>query len=171
MDRILGLDPQLLFDAVLTGINMFILFFVASYMFFNPARDFINKRKEKIKGELDFAKTEKEEAIALKEEYDTKMKNVQAEADAILSEARKKAMKKEADIIEEAKQEASRIVDRANAEIALERKKALEDVKQEMITIASMMAGKVVSANMNVEIQDSMVEETLNEIGENTWLS
>ncbi len=40
-----------------------------------------------------------------------------------------------------------------------------------MITIASMMAGKVVSANMNVEIQDSMVEETLNEIGENTWLS
>jgi F-type H+-transporting ATPase subunit b len=158
-------------DALWTGLNMFILFFVASYMFFNPARDFLNKRKEKIKGELEFAATEKQEAIALKEEYDAKIKQVQAEADAILSDARKKAMKKEADIIDEAKEEAARIIDRANAEIALERKKALEDVKQEMITIASMMAGKVVSANMNVEIQDSMVEETLNEIGENTWLS
>ena len=171
MDRILGLDLQLIMDALWTALNIGILFFVASYMFFNPARDFINKRKEKIKGELDFAKTEKEEAIALKEEYDAKIKAVQQEADDIVSEARKKAMKKEEDIIDEAKQEAARIVDRANAEIALERKKALEDVKQEMITIASMMAGKVVSANMNVEIQDSMVEETLNEIGENTWLS
>ena len=42
-------------------------------------------------------------------------------------------------------------------------------MKQEMITIASMMAGKVVSASMNAQIQDELVDETLSEIGNETW--
>ena len=60
---------------------------------------------------------------------------------------------------------------RANNEIELEKKKAVDDMKQEMISIASLMAGKVVSASMNTEIQDTLVDEALNEIGEQTWQS
>ena len=47
----------------------------------------------------------------------------------------------------------------------------MDDVKQEMITIASLMAQKVVSANMDTAIQDALVEETLKEMGESTWQS
>ena len=52
MDRLIGFDPQLLHDAVLTGINIFILFFALSYLLFNPVRDVLEKRKQKIAGEL-----------------------------------------------------------------------------------------------------------------------
>lgn len=171
MERLLGFDLQLLADALFQGINIFILFFALSYLCIDMVRDFVKKRQDKIKGELEFAATEKNDAVALKEEYDAKLKNINAEADEILDAARKKALKKEAEIIEEAKQEAARILARAENEIELEKKKALEDVKQEMISIASLMAAKVVAANIDTTIQDSMVDETLKEIGENTWLS
>ncbi|MDO5409915.1 MAG: F0F1 ATP synthase subunit B [Lachnospiraceae bacterium] len=169
--RLFGLDLQTLADAFFTGINIFILFLAFGYLCIDMIRDFIRKRQDKIKGELDFAASEKQDAIALKEEYDAKLRNVNLEANEILDEARKKALKKEAEIIDQAKQEAARILARAENEIELEKKKALEDVKQEMISIASLMAAKVVSANIDTAIQDSMVDETLKEIGENTWLS
>lgn len=171
MWRLFGLDLQTLADAAITALNIFILFFAVSYLCIDMVRDFVKKRQDKIKGELDFAASEKQDAIALKEEYDAKLKNINAEADEILDSARKKALKQQNEIIDQAKQEASRILARAENEIELEKKKALEDVKQEMISIASLMAAKVVAANIDTKIQDSMVDETLKEIGENTWLS
>ena len=84
---------------------------------------------------------------------------------------RKKAKKQEADILAEAREEANRIVDRANREIELEKKKALEDMKTEIVSIASLMAEKAVAASMDVKIQDSLIEETLKEMGESTWQS
>ena len=47
----------------------------------------------------------------------------------------------------------------------------MDDMKQEMIQIAALMAQKVVAASINTEIQDTLVEETLKEIGESTWQS
>ena len=48
---------------------------------------------------------------------------------------------------------------------------ALEDVKTEIVSIASLMAGKAVAASMDVKIQDSLIQETLKEMGESTWQS
>ena len=53
----------------------------------------------------------------------------------------------------------------------LEKKHAMDDMKQEMIQIASLMAQKVVAASIDTNIQDTLVEETLKEMGESTWLS
>ena len=80
-------------------------------------------------------------------------------------------MKTENEIVAEAKEEAARIITRANNEIELERNRALDDMKQEMIQIASLMAQKAVAASITTDIQDTLVEETLKEMGESTWLS
>ncbi len=165
------LTPQLLHDAVLSMIAVFTLFLVASHFLFNPVRDMMRKRQEKIKDELDDAKLNQEEAQRLKAEYEEKLRNVEKEAEEILSAARKKALANETKIIAEAKEEAARIRDRAITEAELEKKKVADDVKKEMISIASVMAGKVVSASINTVMQDSLIEETLKEIGDTTWLS
>ena len=91
--------------------------------------------------------------------------------DQILSEARKKATENEAKIIASAREEAAGIIQRANNEAQLEKKRVMDEVKQEMISIASLMAGKVVASNIDTTIQDSLIEETLKEIGDSTWLS
>lgn len=171
MERLFNLDAQLLFDAALLAISMFVLFTFLSYMLFNPVRDMLEKRKQRIADNQEAAKKEKAEAIAYKDEYEKKLKEVDKEAQEILSEARKKAIKNEGQIIAEAKEEAARIIARANKEAELEKKRAMDDMKQEMISIASMMAGKVVSTNIDTTIQDSLLEETLKEMGESTWQS
>ncbi len=165
------LKPQLLADALLSLIAIFVLFIALSYFLFNPARKMLNARKEKIKGELDDAAQDREEAKVLREEYEAKLKDINQEAEAILSEARKKALQNENQIIADAKEEAHRILERARTEAELEKKKCIDDVKKEMISIASVMAGKVVAASIDTTVQDSLVEETLKEMGESTWLS
>ena len=158
-------------DELLTGINIFILFFALSYLLFNPARAFLEKRRQKIAGDLAEAADNKKTAQELKAEYESKLKEINKEADMILAEARKKAMIKETDILDEARAEAARIIERANRQVELERKKALDDMKQEIVSIASLMAGKVVASSIDVKVQDSLIDETLKEMGESTWLS
>lgn len=166
-----GLDIQLVADTILLAISVFVLFMLMSYLLFNPARDLLEKRKQKIREDIDTAEKDKKDAAELKAEYDEKLKSVDKEAEAILSEARKKAKKSEAKIIDEAKEEAARIIERANQEVELEKKHAIDDMKQEMIQIASLMAGKVVAASIDTTVQDQLVDETLKEMGDETWLS
>ena len=167
--RVFDLDLQLLADSALMIVAVFVLFLIASYLLFNPVRDMMAKRQAKIKGELDDA--DKEDAAALKAEYEEKLKNVDKEAEEILSDARKRALANENRIVADAKEEASRIIERAKVEAALEKEKAADDMKREMVVLASMIAGKVVKASIDTTVQESLVNETLKEIGESTWQS
>ena len=166
-----NLDAQLLFDTILLAVAVFFLYLLMSYLLFNPARKLLKDRQNGIENDIEDAKKDKESAAALKAEYESKLKDVDKEAEVILSEARQKALKNENKIIDEAKQEAARIIKRAQEEAELEKKHAMDDMKQEMVQIASLMAEKVVSASINKQIQDTLVEETLKEMGESTWLS
>lgn len=169
--RVFDLDLQLLADSALMIVAVFVLFLIASYLLFNPVRDMMAKRQAKIKGELDDAAKDKEDAAALKAEYEEKLKNVDKEAEEILSDARKRALANENRIVADAKEEASRIIEREKVEAALEKEKAADDMKREMVVLASMIAGKVVKASIDTTVQESLVNETLKEIGESTWQS
>lgn len=171
MERLFDLDFQLVADATLTIIAIFFLFLIMSYFLFNPARKVLIDRKEKIKGELEDAKVNQETAQRLKAEYEEKLKNIDKEAEEILSEARKKALANENKIVAEAKEEAARIIERARVEAELEKQKLSDDVKKEIIAIASVMAGKVVSASIDTTVQERLIDETLKEMGDSTWLN
>lgn len=169
--RLFDLDFQLLHDAMLSVIAVIALFVILSYFLFNPVRGMLEKRKNKIKEELDTAAADQAAAAKLRADYESRLKNIDKEAEVLLSEARKKAMANESKIIAEAKEEARNIIQRAIVEAELEKKKAADDMKREMVVIASLMAGKVVSAAIDTTVQEGLIEETLKEIGESTWLS
>ena len=166
-----NLDAQLLFDTILLAIAVFFLVIIMSNLLFNPARKLLKDRQERIQNDINDAIEDKESAAALKAEYEGKLKEIDKEAEVILSEARQKALKNEAKIIDDAKAEASRIIKRAQEEALLEKKHAMDDMKQEMVAIASLMAEKVVAASIDTTIQDTLVEETLKEMGDSTWQS
>lgn len=170
-ERLFGLDAQLLFDAFVLAVDMFVLFFFVSYFMLNPIRALLNKRKERIASDRAQAEADKLDAGKLKEEYEAKIKDIQVEAEGILSEARRRALKNEERIVAEAKEEAARIIAHAKSEAELEKKKAADDIKKEVIEVATLMAGKVVAASVDTATQNALIEETLKEIGEETWLS
>lgn len=169
--RLFDLDFQLFHDAALMIIAVVALFLIMSYFLFNPAREFLQKRQEKIRAELEDAKNNQEESRALKAEYDEKLKNIDKEAESILADARKRALANENRIIAAAKEEAAAIIERAREEAKLEKQKMADEVKKEIVAVAALMAGKVVASTVDVAIQDSLIDETLKEIGDSTWLS
>lgn len=171
MERLFNLDAQLIFDACTLAIAMFVLFTFLSYMLFEPVRNVLEKRRQAVADEQENAAKDREEAALYKAEYEKKLKEIDKEAEQILSAARKKAMQNEAKLIAGAKKEAARILARADAQIEQERRHALDDMKQEMISIASMMAAKAVSSSMDVKVQEELLDKTLKEMGENTWQS
>lgn len=170
-ERMFGIDWQLLADSTLTIIAVFALFAIMSYFLFNPARKMLNDRKEKIRGELDDAKKNMDEARNLREEYEGKLKGIDKEAEEILSDARSKGLANQNKIIADAKEEAARILERARVEAQLEKQKMSDDIKKEIITVASAVAEKVVTASIDTTVQEELVDETLKEMGESTWQS
>lgn len=169
MERLFNLDWQLLADSCLSIIAVFVLFLAMSYFLFNPARQMLNARKKKIHDELEDAKQNMETAQSLKAQYEEKLKEIDKEAESILSDARKRALANENQIVAEAKEEASRIIERAKVEAQLEKQKMSDEVKKEMVVLASMVAGKVVAASIDTTVQEQLVNETLKEIGDSTW--
>lgn len=169
MERLFGLDYQLIADACLMIIAIFFLVLVMSYYLFDPARKLLNDRKEKIRSELEEAKESRESALELKTEYEAKLKEIDKEAEGILSDAHKRALANENQIIAQAKEEASHIIERARVEAELERQKMADEVKKEIIQVASMMAAKLVKESIDPAMQARLIDETLKEMGEGTW--
>ncbi len=169
--RVFGIDEVLLQGVIIQGLSIFLLFMFLSYVLFEPVKKLLANRTERIKNNIESATKDKEDAAKLKEEYDAKIKGIDKEAEAILSEARKKAKKKENDIIAGANEEAARIVARSNQEIELEKNRVIDEVRREMIAIATVMAEKIVGASIDEAKQEALIEETLKEMGDSTWLS
>ena len=181
--RLFGLDYQLLFDAAITAINVFILFLLLSVILFNPVRNMLKKRQDKITSDRETANQSREEALAMKAEYEEKLKAANKEAELILSDARKTAVHNEQKIIDEAKEEAARIIERANKEVPygpwyeayipdkaeLEKQKAADDVKQQIVAVSAMIASKLIAKSIDESESNAIIEQTLNEMGENTW--
>ncbi len=170
-DRIFGLDAQLIFQLIFTGIAIFLLFMAASYLLLDPVRKKLNDRKEKVMREQREALENREAALRMREEYDGKLREINKTAEQILSDSRKKAMQRENEIILNAREEAGRIIAGAKEEAALEQKKVNDEVKQEIISVASLLSEKLVAASLDEEKQNALIEQTLREIGDDTWQS
>ena len=119
MERLINFDPQWINDVVITGINIFILFFAMSYLLFNPARDYLEKRRKKIAGDLETAKSSRESALALQAEYEEKLRSIDKEAEAILDKARENAKREQEELVSNASKELVDMAVTAAEKIAL----------------------------------------------------
>lgn len=169
--HIFDLNAQLINDIIIQGIAIFILFFFLSNVLFEPVKKVLANRTEKIKNDIESAAKDKEDAAALKAEYDEKLKSIDKEKEEILATARKKAQKREAEIVEEANAEAARILSRANQEIELEKSKVSDEMRKEIVRVATAMAAKIIEQQIDESKQDALIEDTLKEMGGSTWLS
>ena len=105
----------------------------------------LKKMQDKITNDRATAKADRESALALKQEYEEKLKAIDKEAESILSEARKVAKHNETKIVEEAKAEAARIIERANTEAELEKQKCAHEEKQQINPLTQQNPAKEVA--------------------------
>jgi len=169
--RILGFDQQLLIQTGIHMITGLLLFAILGKLLFKPVKDILVKRKETIANEYETIKRETETALALKKGYELKISEINKEAEDILTQARQAAVTQENKILHEARQEADRIHARAALAIEREKEKARDDVRKEIIEVATLMASKFVAASMTELARNELFEKAINEMGEETWLN
>lgn len=169
METLFSLDAQLLFQGALLAVSVFLLFVALSYLLFEPARRLMEQRKRRIAEDLAQAQLQKQEAEDYKTEYKNKRAQADAEAEALLQKSRQRAYHQERALLDEAMEKVTERKEQARKEIALERQQARETMKKEMLSLAQMLTEKVIAASINENIQNSLVEETLKEMSEQTW--
>ena len=101
--------------------NLLILYFVLKKFLFVPIKNMIDSRQKEVDDMYSDAEVAREEAIGLKGEYESRLESAKEESEEILKNAHRRATLKEEEILREAKDEAARIIERAEAECELNR--------------------------------------------------
>lgn len=170
-DFVIIFEPELIPQIALHMLTVLILFGALGYLLFKPVRTILENRKNEIAGEYKRIEEDTEAVATLKTEYEGKLKNINTEADQILAHARKRAIEREDEIVKEAKAEAERLMKRAHLEIEREKEQKKDEMRREIIEVATVMASKFVAASISEEQKDSLVKETLTGMGDSTWLN
>ena len=147
--------------------NLFLQLFVVKKFFLNKILAILDARREAADKEIVDAKNAREEAMTIKATYEENMRQSKAKADALLISAQQTAALRGEEIIQDAQRAAVQIKQKAEADIAQEKKKAINDAKNEISEMALAIAGKVVGRELNAADQSSLVDSFINGLGDN----
>jgi len=145
--------------------NLFIQLFLAKKFFLDKVKAILDQRREAADKEITDAKAAREEAEAIKRTYEQNMREARAKADDLLLNAQRTANSRSEEIIGQAQQAAAQIKQKAASDIEMEKKKALNDAKNEISGLALAIAGKVVARELNGADQEQMIDRFIDELG------
>lgn len=149
-----------------TIINTLILFLVLRHFLFDKVNAVLDSRKNEVAKTYQDADAALSNAKQLESEYTEKLSAAKEESAEIVKNATKKAQSRSDEIIAEARDEARGIVDKANADIEKEKKRAVNQIKDEISDMALSIASRVVSKEIDGKTHEKLIESFIDEIGE-----
>ncbi|MBQ8910792.1 MAG: F0F1 ATP synthase subunit B [Oscillospiraceae bacterium] len=155
-----------IWTALFILLNTVTMFLVLKRYLFQPVLKMIKDRQDEIDNMYDEADKAKASADALQAEYQQKLNQAADTSERIVKEAMARGQSREEEIIRQANAEAAAIMDKAAADIAQEKKKAINDAKDEISGMAMAIAEKVVGRELKAEDQDKLFDEFISELGE-----
>lgn len=162
-ESFLGVNP---WTALFILLNTLTIYFVAKKFLFVPVMKMIEDRQKEIDDLYLNAQGAEDRAKALETEYQEKLSIAAQTSEQLVKEAVARGQAREEEILRQANREAAAIMDKAASDIAMEKKKAINDAKDEISDIAMAIAEKVVGRELNAADQASLVESFINEMGD-----
>ncbi len=144
-----------------TALTFVLLLLILKKTAWKPILDMLEEREQKIKESLekaDAAQKETEEALAKNQET---MEQAKKEVQELLSKSRRLAEATKEEIVQKAEEEASKIVSKAKKDIALEREKAIEDLKSQAAELSIMIASKIIGKSLSADDHKEIIESSL----------
>ena len=146
--------------------NLMIQLVIFKKLLLNPVKKVIAERKAKADSQIADAEKLRTEAEAMKAEYEQNLQNARTEANQIVAAAQKTAAARSEELLGEARAQAAALKQKAEADIAQERKKAVNEVKDEIGGIAMEIASKVVEREINEKDHKDLIDEFIKNVGE-----
>ena len=152
--------------ALFVLLNTLALFFVAKKFLFVPVKELMDSRQREVDEMYEAADKAKADAQAMEAEYRQKLSAAQETSERLMKEAAARGAAREEEILRQANAEADAIRAKAAADIAQEKKKALNDAKDEISGLAMAIAGKVVGRELTAADQSALVDRFIDELGD-----
>lgn len=146
--------------------NLFIQMYVVKKFFLNKVLAVLDKRRQAADEQMAQAQAARAEAMAIKESHEESVRQARTEASDILAQAQKNAAVRSEEIIGQARAQAAQIKEKASADIALERKNAMNGAKDEITGIAMAIAEKVVERELSDADQEKLVSKFIDDLGD-----
>lgn len=154
------------FDATFFAqiLNFIILLFILAKFAYKPLMKVLDARRERVTNDLETAEKTRTEAEALKNQYSRQLSEARSEATAIVEKANKIGQKVHDDFVAQAQAEKEQLIVSAKQTIENEKQQALTEVRSQVITLATEIAGKVVDQKLNSEADQALVAKTADSV-------
>ena len=169
--RLFGLDQQVLISVGIQLFNACLLAAALAYILYKPVRKFMRKRADGIQSQFAGAEREMAKANELKSHCEQRIADIERERMDILEAAHASAAEMSGRMRDEALREIAAMKERAENEMRIERERVNEDIRLHIIEVASLMAEKIVSGNMDEAAQNRLFDEALAELEDAEWRS
>ena len=146
--------------------NLFLQLLVVKIFFLDKVKAILDQRREAADKQITDAEAAKAEALAIKQTYEQNMREAKAKAEDILMNAQRTANSRSEEIISQAQAAAAQIKSKASSDIEMEKKKAINDAKNEISGLALAIAGKVVERELNTADQTDLIDRFIDELGD-----
>ena len=146
--------------------NLMIQLVIFKKLLLNPVKKVIAERKAKADSQIADAQKLRTEAEAMKAEYEQNLQNARTEANQIVAAAQKTATARSEELLGEARAQAAALKQKAEADIAQEREKAVNEVKDEIGGMAMEIASKVVEREIREADHKDLIDEFIKNVGE-----
>ena len=154
-------DPGLFLWTILTFLVLLVL--LAKFAW-KPLLALLDRREEMIRLSLDDAEKAKQELQRLQQESKEILSKARVEAQSILAKSRFEAEKLKGELRQEAKVQADSILRDAEKQIQVETEKALAVIKNEVVDLSLLVASKLIKKNLSKKDNQSLIEESLQQV-------
>ena len=155
-----------LWQILISLVNLFLLFLIIKKFLFKPVKKVLEQRQNELDDQYAAAESAKQEANENRKAWEEKISEANEQADAILQSATDNAKYRGDKIVAEAKERAEGIIRTAQNEAELERQKATEGIKHEIVEVSEAIAEKMLGREINVEDHRALIDSFIEKIGE-----
>ena len=162
-EAFVGVNP---FTMLFAWANLLILYLFLKKILFKPVKNMIDSRQKEIDDMYSDAEKSKTDAAVMKSEYEDKLESATEESEEILKRAIRRAELREEDILAEANKKAARVLERAEEQVELEKKRAINEVKDEVSEMAISIASAVIERELQADEHKELIDEFISRMGE-----
>ncbi|RSJ20442.1 F0F1 ATP synthase subunit B [Streptococcus constellatus] len=124
------------------------------------------QRAKKISDDIDGAESARQKAEDLAQKRETELAGSRQEATTIIENAKETAEKNKAGILADAADEAGRLKEKANQEIAQTKAEALNSIKGDVADLTVNLASKILGQQLDQEAHKELIDRYIDKLGD-----
>lgn len=155
-----------LWQILISLINLFLLFLIIKKFLFKPVKNMLAQRQKELDEQYEAAENAELQANENRRVWEEKLSEADAQADTILQSATENAKYRGDKMIAEAKERADGIIRVAQTEAELERQKATDGIKREIVEVSGTLTEKMLEREINTEDHRALIDSFIEKIGD-----